>query len=211
MDFGCENIPVGNTRSDTVAWSSAVSTISPAQFRKRHSAVLVNAKSEALIYDVSDSKDRNNNLTGAIPRRTCYAAHAGARGWCATCKIAGDSDGDGDIDDNEFCVEERVEPLRPMADKGWSVIETGFTVIKLCLRTKSVVLSQGLVQQAVRRGPRAAPSPPAGGHPGRLPAGQVRQDAGGHAGALRPGEGDLRRVHLQEEEEGIPHEVRRAN
>ena len=67
---------------------------------------------------------------------------------------------------------------------------------------------QGLVQQALRRRPRAAAAPPAGGDAGGVPAGEVRQDVLRHQGALRGGGRDMRRVHLKEEKEGLHHQVR---
>ncbi len=83
--------------------------LTPAQFRKQHPQVLVNAKSEALLY-----KDSAMNLTtGLAPERTCYAPHAGIKGWCATCKVAGDAD------DPHVCVEDRFEPALPGPDKNW--------------------------------------------------------------------------------------------
>ena len=54
-----------------------------------------------------------NLTTGLAPERTCYAPHAGIKGWCATCKVAGDAD------DPHVCVEDRFEPALPGPDKNW--------------------------------------------------------------------------------------------
>jgi len=77
------------------------------QFREQHPKVLQNLKSEVVLHE--DKGDSNGSKV-----TTCYAAGAGPKGWCATCKIAGAPD------DPELCKETSWVPTKiEQSDKRW--------------------------------------------------------------------------------------------
>ena len=52
----------------------------------------------------------------SAPAHTCYVAHAGVKGWCATCSVAKTSEND---DETNLCTVERWTPAKVKTDKHW--------------------------------------------------------------------------------------------
>ncbi len=94
----------------------SVATIPFTQFRKQYPGLLVNSKTEVVIYG---GQGKTSNKSNSFrPVKTCYAPHAGLKGWCATCKIAGAAD------DANLCTDDVLEPSRPGADSNWYGVQT---------------------------------------------------------------------------------------
>lgn len=75
-----------------------------AQFRKDHPDVIANYKDEVLVF-------KDKSMKGPADH-TCYFTEGGKKGWCGTCKAVSENEDD-------MCMEERWDPVKPKADKNW--------------------------------------------------------------------------------------------